>query len=492
MALKNLIEFENRHRILINNLNQTGIGVDIVDVDYNVIYNNEVLSDKFGVNQGLKCYEYYLGLNSPCENCPMKRALRNIAIEKEIKSTPDNRTYEIISAPLPNHDGTLDRVVEIVIDITEKRKYEQRLQESEDIFRMIADQSSIGIGIIQDNIVKYVNTKVGEMFGYDTDDIINWGPLEFLNSVHPEYRILIADQVQKKQAGKRDYFLDQYQFKGIKKSGESFWMENFTKSIVYKGKPADLVMIVDITEKKKAELELIKLNNLKSEFLTRTSHELKTPTMLIKGYTELFLEKFGKTLGVEELTIITEIEKASLRLETLIHDILQEAEFESGKGEINKHRNDLSFLIHSCVRELKEFAEFRDLTINLNIHEELIIQFDRNQMYQVINNILSNAIKYTEPLGVIEINSKIAEDSIEIAIQDSGIGFTEEEKERLFTQFGKIERYGQGFDIITEGAGLGLHIAKKIIDLHGGEIWVESEGKNKGSIFHFSLPKHSN
>ncbi|HEC39751.1 hypothetical protein LCGC14_0320640 [marine sediment metagenome] len=113
-------------------------------------------------------------------------------------------------------------------------------------------------------------------------------------------------------------------------------------------------------------------------------------------------------------------------------------------------------------------------------------------MYQVINNILSNAIKYTEAFGVIEINSRIAEDSIEISIQDSGIGFTEEEKEKLFTQFGKIERFGQGFDVISEGIGLGLHIAKKIIDLHGGEIWVESEGKYRGSSFHFSLPRNFN
>jgi len=128
LAVKNIIEFEKRHSILIKSLNQTGIGVGIVDDDYNVIYTSEVFNDKFDINQGLKCYEYFLQLDSPCENCPMKRALRNKDIEKEIKSTPDNRTYEIISAPLPNQDGTFDKAVEIIIDITEKREYEQRLQ----------------------------------------------------------------------------------------------------------------------------------------------------------------------------------------------------------------------------------------------------------------------------------------------------------------------------------------------------------------------------
>ena len=105
--------------------------------------------------------------------------------------------------------------------------------------------------------------------------------------------------------------------------------------------------------------------------------------------------------------------------------------------------------------------------------------------------VSDNTIKYTESQGLIEINSKIAEDSIKITIQDSSIGFTEEEKERLFTQHGKIERYGQGFDVISDGIALGLHIAKKIIELHGGKIWVESGGRNQGSTFYFSLPRNN-
>jgi len=75
-----------------------------------------------------------------------------------------------------------------------------------------------------------------------------------------------------------------------------------------------------------------------------------------------------------------------------------------------------------------------------------------------------------------------------ISVKDSGIGFTEEEKGQLFKRFGKIERFGQGYDVVTEGSGLGLYISKKIIELHGGDVWAESEGRNKGSTFYFSLP----
>jgi len=148
--------------------------------------------------------------------------------------------------------------------------------------------------------------------------------------------------------------------------------------------------------------------------------------------------------------------------------------------------------IDLSVKELNSFAVLRGHSIILDIHKNLIISFDKGQILHVINNLITNAIKYTPLNGIIGINSTIADDFITIAVQDNVIGLTEEQINRLFTQLGKIERFGQGFDIITEGSGLGLLIAKKIIDLHGGKIWVESGGRNKGSTFYFSLPRNNN
>ena len=124
----------------------------------------------------------------------------------------------------------------------------------------------------------------------------------------------------------------------------------------------------------------------------------------------------------------------------------------------------------------------------LNIHNKLITVFEKEKIYDVINNLLSNAIKYSQKNSEIKIQSEIKDNFIVISVNDNGIGFTEEEKKKLFTQFGKIERYGQRFDVESEGTGLGLYIAKKIVELHGGKIWMESEGRNKGSTFYFSLP----
>ena len=145
-------------------------------------------------------------------------------------------------------------------------------------------------------------------------------------------------------------------------------------------------------------------------------------------------------------------------------------------------------MVGVCINEIKGLSKLRNHTIILEVQDNLRTQFEKEQIHQVINNLLNNAVKYTPPSGIIEIKSDIRDDLIIILIKDNGIGFTEEEKTRIFKQFGKIERYGKGMEIIPEGSGFGLFISKKIIELHGGEIWLESDGRNKGATFYFSLP----
>jgi signal transduction histidine kinase len=233
---------------------------------------------------------------------------------------------------------------------------------------------------------------------------------------------------------------------------------------------------------------LIKLSNLKSELLRRTSHELKTPLVSIKGFSDLLLDLHRDKLDDYVVSTLNEIRKGVVRLGNLISDILKTAELESGTIQVRKSKEDLSFLIELCVNELKGLSELRKQIIKREILKPLFVLIEKEEIHKVISNILSNAIKYTPPYGTIEIRSEIQENWIIISVKDNGLGFTEEEKGRIFKQFGKIERYGQGMDIISEGSGLGLYISKKIIELHGGKIWVESEGSKKGSTFYFSLP----
>ncbi|MFX1480836.1 MAG: sensor histidine kinase, partial [Promethearchaeota archaeon] len=212
------------------------------------------------------------------------------------------------------------------------------------------------------------------------------------------------------------------------------------------------------------------------------------PLISIKGFTELLLTLHKPKLDKDVISILEEIKDGSKRLEKIINLLLESTKLEAGQLELNKSKEDLSFLIRFCVNELKGLARLRNQSIELKIHESLKTEFDKERMYEVFSNLLVNAIKYTPPRGNIKIESKIKDNFYIISVKDNGIGFTGEEKKQAFKQFGKIERYGQGWDVAIEGTGLGLYITKKLVELHGGKIWLESAGRNLGSSFYFTIP----
>ena len=131
----------------------------------------------------------------------------------------------------------------------------------------------------------------------------------------------------------------------------------------------------------------------------------------------------------------------------------------------------------------------RDINFQLDLPDTLIVNIDRVRIEQVVLNILSNAIKNTPPNGKVVMKLTKKKEWVEFSVNDSGIGLTREEMDRIFTRFGKIERYGLGLEYIDiQGSGLGLFISKEIIDLHKGHIWAESGGRDKGSTFTIKLP----
>ena len=125
----------------------------------------------------------------------------------------------------------------------------------------------------------------------------------------------------------------------------------------------------------------------------------------------------------------------------------------------------------------------------IKIPSDIIVEVDNVRFQQVFSNIFSNAVKNTPMYGGIECNAFEKDGGVQITIEDNGVGFTEDEKKKLFTMFGKIERYGQDLDIISDGTGLGLYISKQIINRHGGTITVESEGRNRGASVKITIPK---
>ena len=407
----------------------------------------------------------------------------------ELKHKNGSIVYvEVNESPMLGENGDIIGLIGVARNITERKKTEQKLKESEEKFRTLFEDANDAIFLLDDLKIVECNNKTKELFGYnEINEVIGqyiWdlSPPKQPDGYDSKEKAMDLNNRIKKGMSLRFYW------QHLKKDGTSFDAEVATSSLNVENKIMIQSIVRDITKNLEIERELRKLNKLKSELLRRTSHELKTPLVSIKGFSDLLLNVHRRNLDPYVVSTLINIRDGVDRLENLIGDILKTSELESGKVVLKKSSEDLSLLIKKCVEELSGFAELRSHNINITIENEIIVLMDKVQIHQVISNLLTNAIKYTPSYGVININSEINDESVIISISDNGIGFSEKEREHLFSQFGKVERYGEGFDIITEGSGLGLYISKKIIDLHGGRIWLQSEGKKKGSTFSFSLP----
>ncbi len=387
----------------------------------------------------------------------------------------------------PGSENTWSKVIVSLLDITNRMMTEQKLKESEEKFRNIAEQTSLGLLIQQDGIIKFANSAVADMSEYSMRKINNWAIEDLLNIVYEEDLPLINAMVNLVRSDNFDTS-EQFECRIVTKSGIMKWLEIIAKPMIYLGKKAVFSTLIDTTAKKKLEEELKEISRLKSELLSRTSHELKTPLVSIKGYADLLLSQHYEMLDIYTVSVLHEIKQGCNRLESLIKDLIETSKLESDEIELNKSEDDLAFLVKFCIRDLKGLLENRKHKLILEIHDKLITVFEKERIYEVITNLLSNAIKYTPRNGIISIKSEIKENTYIISIEDNGIGLSDDEKFKIFKKFGKVERYGKGMDVVSEGSGLGLYISKKIIELHGGDIWVESKGRDKGSTFHFSLP----
>ncbi len=505
IAEQNLQQSEKKYREILENMRE---GYFEVDLRGNLTFVNdyyckllghssrdEVLGKNYGVFQDEKTSDMLFKIY----NQLYKNEIPSPVLIHRQQLTPSGETiyYEVLADLKYDSEGNKVGFFGLLRDITERTEAEQRLKNSEEKFRLLTEQSLMGIGILQDDLYKYVNQEFANILGYTIGEILNWKPGEYLKIIYTKDRPLVREQATKKQKGKNDV-RSRYELRIIKKTGEIVWVEIFSGTIIYEGKTADLITFSNITERKRVETvleeqqkELEVINELKSEFLRRASHELKTPLISIKGFTNLLLHLHREEFNPDVISMLFEVDQGCQRLEDIIQTIIQTTKLESSTLELHTSDEDLSFLIRFCIKELNFLLKSRDHTLIVNIQDKIITKFNKEQIYEVITNLLSNSIKYTPPKGEIRVQTELNKKNIVVSIQDNGIGFTESEKKKIFQQFGKIERYGQGLDVGIDGTGLGLHISKKIIELHKGKIWMESDGRNRGSTFYFSLPLNS-
>ncbi len=233
--------------------------------------------------------------------------------------------------------------------------------------------------------------------------------------------------------------------------------------------------------------ELKKILDARSEFLSIASHQLRTPLAAIRGYASMLKSGDYGVISNEATQSIEYIYDSSVRMIDLVNNLLNVNRLEKGKIKLDIREISLNKIIEECIKDIEYTAKNKNIEIKYLNKELPLIEGDYEKIKNSIGNIINNAVLYTVK-GNVEISTNIASDLINVRVKDTGIGIEKEDLDKMFKSFSR----GSGSKLYTQGTGLGLYVAKSFIEMHNGNINVESKGKNQGSIFTIELPIKSN
>jgi len=236
-------------------------------------------------------------------------------------------------------------------------------------------------------------------------------------------------------------------------------------------------------EDKSAQLEVATQH--KSEFLANMSHELRTPLNAVIGFSEVLLERMFGDLNPKQDEYLQDILSSGRHLLSLINDILDLSKIEAGRMELELTTFDLPVALDNALTLVRERATRHGIRLDLAVDDRVgAVVGDERKIKQVILNLLSNAVKFTPEGGRVTVRALPAGDAVEVAVSDTGIGIAPEDREAIFEEFRQV---GSDYARKREGTGLGLTLARKFVELHGGTIRVESK-VGRGSTFTVALP----
>nr|WKN39457.1 PAS domain-containing protein [Tunicatimonas sp. TK19036] len=399
-------------------------------------------------------------------------------------NTPDGtRSFYSIIVPELNEEAQVQSLLVITRDITELKKIEERVRESEHF--LLTTQEVAEIGSFAYNLAG--NSLEGSPKLFDILDIPVQEQIDFsvfLKKFHPDDRQKVKEAISHTLRSGEDYHNEA---RVITESGVTKYLLAVGKAEVgEKGGTRMLGVVMDISHLRKAEQklhertqELELINQELSSFTYSISHDLRTPLRAIYGYTSILLEEYQESLDQEANRLLNVVLSNVSRMGNLVDDLLSFAHL--GKKEVVAHPINIERLFKDIFKELS--AEY-NTQAELIVHAPLpVIRGDRTMMRQVAENLLSNALKFSSEVAkpVIEVGHQPNENHPVIYVRDNGVGFDQRYHEKLFEVFHRLHRQED-----FKGTGVGLAIVQKIVQRHGGKIWAEGK-EGEGATFFFSL-----
>lgn len=382
-------------------------------------------------------------------------------------------------AKKPTYEELEKRVKGLEKETLERKRAEEALRESEKKYSTLVENSLTGIYVDQDEKIVFANNRLAEIYKYPMQELVG---IQSWKLVHPEDRPLTSQTRAKRLKG--GDAPSEYEARGLTRNGETIWIRRRNTVIEYKGRPAILGNVVDITERRRAQEELRKINEELKNFVHVVSHDLKTPIISIQGFSSRLFKNYEEKLGERGRRYLEQIKASARRMEVLVSDLLAL----SSIGRVVSTFGDVPSveIVKNVVSALQH--RLKENGIELVVGDNLpTIYCDGERIYQVFENLLVNAIKFTRGTKnpKIEIGYEDRGDFHEFHFKDNGIGIDPKYHRKIFEMFHRLREIDD-----EEGTGLGLPIVERIVNNHGGRVWVKSE-KGKGATFYFTLVKES-
>jgi PAS domain S-box-containing protein len=383
----------------------------------------------------------------------------------------------------------------VIQDISQRKQSELALRASEEKFRSLIDNiPDVVWSANASRDLSYVSGNVTRVLGYAVEEFL--GGHLWLDRIHPEDTARV-EQAYQKLFSTNEGFDMEYRF--CRKDGEWIWLHGraLTTRLAGGAMCADGIF-KDITQRRLAEAALQKTkeaaeaaNRAKSQFLANMSHELRTPLNAIIGFSEMLADQTFGGLNQRQLKYSHNILNSGRHLLQLINDILDLAKVEAGRVELARKPFEVAKALAEVDAIVKALANKKHISLEFFTTPQLpALNADEAKFKQVMYNLLSNAVKFTPDGGRVlvttEITKQVGGECLRVTVADTGIGIKSVDQERVFKEFEQVDSsYGRQ----QQGTGLGLALTKRLVEMHGGRIWVESEGvEGRGSTFVFLIP----